>query len=130
MKRQAVAFSLVITAVPYNVTFHDTTKDKKAEDGERGIRPHIQIQASTPSLQFPPPSVHVPLPATPQQQGPEPLQRSQSITERERETEKGSKNRERTGQTGDDDDDDSHQGCSSLPSVHPNVKVKEAGVGN
>lgn len=33
-----------------------------------------------PQPPVPPPSVHVPLPATPQQQGPEPLPRSQSIT--------------------------------------------------
>lgn len=64
--------------------------------GRSEIRPHIQIQASTlhPQPPVPPPSVHVPLPATPQQQGPEPLPRSQSITaERVKETEKGSKRR-------------------------------------
>lgn len=55
--------------------------------GRREIRPHIQIQASTlhPQPPVPLPSVHVPLSAKPRQQGPEPPQRSQSITT-ERET--------------------------------------------
>lgn len=64
--------------------------------GRREIRPHIQIQASTlhPQPPVPPPSVHVPLPATPQQQGPEPPPRSQSITgEREKKTERKWKER-------------------------------------
>lgn len=66
--------------------------------GGREIRPHIQIQASTlrPQPPVPPPSVHISLPATPQQQGPEPPPRSLSIIgERENQTEKGSKRRRR-----------------------------------
>ncbi|KAF0045094.1 hypothetical protein F2P81_001623 [Scophthalmus maximus] len=110
---------------------------------EREIRPHIQIQATTlhPQPPVPPPSVHVPLPATPQQQGPEPPLRSQSITgEREKETDEGTLlfgslarclagSKHAVGQTSDDDDD-SHQGCSSLPPVHSTVRARGAGAEN
>lgn len=79
------------SCTPFFFFFH-------AERRQRSDHTYRSSTLQTPPHPPPQPSVHVPPPATPQQQGPEPLLRSQSITaERGKETEKGSKGRERMG---------------------------------
>lgn len=66
--------------------------------GERSQTTHTDpgLHPPPPKPPVPPPSVHVPLPPTPQQQGPEPLQRSQSISQEGEEREEVSKKRGET----------------------------------